>query len=246
MNAMVLAAGLGTRLRPWTLTHPKALVPVDGVPMLERVIGNLRRQGFDRIVVNAHHFARQVIDFVHSKDFGADIYISDESRRLLDTGGGIVKAAQAPGFGTEPLLVHNTDILGNADLAALMQSHMEGGSAATLLVSDRNSSRRLVYDGNMTLRGWHDVERDLWRPAGFVAGDGESELAFSGIHVVGPEAVREMEGLFGQNPFPVMDYYLSPDREGRVAGMVQNGLEVLDIGKPASLSRASEVLSRLG
>ncbi len=121
MKAMILAAGLGTRLRPWTLEHPKALVPVGGVPMLERVIVRLKDEGFDEIVVNIHHFGDQIIDFVRSKDFGVKIFISDERGELLDTGGGLVYAREL--LGEDPVLVHNVDILSNADLKSFMRKH---------------------------------------------------------------------------------------------------------------------------
>lgn len=121
MKAMILCAGLGTRLRPWTLSHPKALVPVGGVPMLERVIDKLRSQGFDYIVVNVHHFPEQIVDFLRQRDLGVKIAVSDESDRLLDTGGAIMKAEELLRFSDGPVLVHNVDILSDADLRGLMQ-----------------------------------------------------------------------------------------------------------------------------
>ena len=148
---MILAAGLGTRLKPWTLEHPKALVPVDGIPMLERVILKLKSQGFDEIVVNVHHFAGQITDFLDSKDFGIKISISDERGGLLDTGGGLVHARHL--LEGEPFLVHNVDILSNADLSALMHFHESEGNDVTLLTSDRKSSRKLLFDedGSLTV-----------------------------------------------------------------------------------------------
>ncbi|MDE5875469.1 MAG: NTP transferase domain-containing protein, partial [Muribaculaceae bacterium] len=109
MKAMILAAGLGTRLKPWTLEHPKALVPVGGVPMLERVILKLKSSGFDQIVINIHHFGEQIIEFVESRDFGVDISISDERGRLLDTGGGILHAEGLLRVDEGPVLIHNVD-----------------------------------------------------------------------------------------------------------------------------------------
>ena len=151
MRAMILAAGLGTRLKPWTLEHPKALVPVDGIPMLERVILKLKSQGFDEIVVNVHHFAGQITDFLDSKDFGIKISISDERGGLLDTGGGLVHARHL--LEGEPFLVHNVDILSNADLSALMHFHESEGNDVTLLTSDRKSSRKLLFDEDGSLKG---------------------------------------------------------------------------------------------
>ena len=144
MKAMIFAAGLGTRLKPLTDHMPKALVPVAGKPILEHVIGKLKSSGFDEVVINVHHFADQIIDFLKAKDnFGIKIWISDETDELLDTGGGIQKAA--PYF-DEPFLVHNADILSNVDLKALYDFHRTSGNDATLLVSPRKTVRYLLFD----------------------------------------------------------------------------------------------------
>lgn len=245
MNAMILAAGLGTRLKPWTLEHPKALVPVEGEPMLGRVIKNLIRQGFDYIVVNVHHFADQIVDYLAANDFGVEIAVSDESGVLLDTGGGLVKAEPLLRLERGPVLVHNVDILSNADLHGLMMRHEELGGVATMLVSDRESGRKLIFDREMRLRGWHNLSTGEYRPEGFRTSSGENELAFSGIHVVSGEMISEMKRINGVGKFPVMDYYLSPRRIGEVYGYCQSGLKVLDIGKPASLTRAGVILCQL-
>lgn len=246
MKAMILAAGLGTRLRPWTERHPKALVPVAGVPMLERVIMKLKSEGFSYIIVNVHHFAGQIIEFLASRDFGVEISVSDESGMLLDTGGGLVKATELLSVEDGPLLVHNVDILSDASLRRLMESHSSGTDAATLLVSDRESSRRLVFGGDMGLRGWHHLGEERFRPEGFMPCEGDLEYAFSGIHVVGADMLSEMRALMGECAFPVMDYYLSPLRKCKVRGHVQTGLSLIDIGKPATLSQADELLRRIG
>ncbi len=237
MKAMILAAGLGTRLRPWTLSHPKALVPVDGVPMLERVISRLKDEGFDEIIVNVHHFGEQIIDFLESHDFGVKIFVSDERDLLLDTGGGIVKADALAG--DEPVLVHNVDILSNASLGDLMKRHLENGDDATLLVSDRASSRKLIFDPAMTLRGWYHLEEQRYRPEDLASAPGDREYAFSGIYVAGKGMRKEMREMFGEQKFPVMDYLLSANREGKVSGYVQPGLELIDIGKPETLRKAN-------
>lgn len=243
MKAMILAAGMGTRLKPWTDTHPKALVPVGGVPMLGRVIMNLRAQGFDTLVVNVHHFAGQIKDYLKANDFGVDIRISDESGRLLDTGGGLVHAGSLLGTDRRPFLVHNVDILSNARLGALMEAHELGGSSATLLVSDRDSSRKLLFDSNMILRGWHNANTGGYRPTGFEPKSDYKKLAFSGIYALSVGALDEMEGMFGTEPFPIMDYFLSPCRKAVVRGIGQPGLELADIGKPGTLARADRMYS---
>lgn len=239
MKAMVLAAGLGTRLRPWTLSHPKALVPVGGVPMLERVIRSLVSEGFDDIVVNVHHFAGQVVDFLEAHEFGARVRVSDESERLLDTGGALVKAFPLLfGESAEPVLVHNVDILSDCRLGDFMRGHVASGSDVSLLVSRRDSSRRLAFDGGMELRGWHNVESGAVRPEGFTPSEAYREYAFSGIYAVGRRAVEEMAESGRGVAFPVMDYFLDPARRCRVRGEVAGSLRLIDIGKPATLSRA--------
>ena len=144
MQAMIFAAGLGTRLKPLTDTMPKALVRVDGIPLIEHVAEKMKCAGVERIVVNVHHFAGQVISFLHDNgNFGMDIRISDESDMLLDTGGGIKKAL--PMFiPDEPVLIHNVDILSNVDLRWLYEKH--DGADATLLVSRRATKRYLLFD----------------------------------------------------------------------------------------------------
>lgn len=166
MQAMIFAAGLGTRLRPLTDKMPKALVEVDGKPLIEHVIEKLRKSGFTSIVVNVHHFSNQIIDYLNAHDFGVDIRISDETDKLLDTGGGLRKAAHL--FNPdEQVLIHNVDILSNADLRTfyeqgpLMTNYATGGkmkAAATLLVSWRKTKRYLLFDADMRLVGWTNIE----------------------------------------------------------------------------------------
>ena len=149
---MIFAAGLGTRLKPFTGHMPRALVPVAGKPMLEHVINKLKTVGVDEIVINVHHFAQQVIDFLKEKDnFGIKIWISDETDQLLETGGGIKKAA--PYF-AEPFLVHNAAILSNVDLKAMYDFHIANGNDATLLVSPRKTVRYLLFNKENRLCGW--------------------------------------------------------------------------------------------
>ena len=146
MKAMIFAAGLGTRLKPLTDHLPKALVPVAGKPMLEHVILKLKAAGFTEIVINIHHFGEQIIGFLQANQhFGLTIHISDEREQLLDTGGGIQKASTF--FqGNEPFLVHNVDILSDTDLKTLYDYHVQSGNDATLLASQRKTSRYLLFD----------------------------------------------------------------------------------------------------
>ncbi|MGB1243748.1 MAG: sugar phosphate nucleotidyltransferase, partial [Chitinophagales bacterium] len=159
MKAMIFAAGLGTRLRPLTNDKPKALVEVNGKPLLEIVILQLKRYGFRDIVVNVHYFAKQIIRFLEAKNnFGIHIQISDESDLLLETGGGLQKAKHFLCSDDEPFLVHNVDILSDINLKALYQSHLEGSPLATLVVRNRKTSRYLLFDETNRLCGWKNVK----------------------------------------------------------------------------------------
>ena len=241
MKAMILAAGLGTRLKPLTDKIPKALVEVDGVPMLERVILRLKNEGFDKIVINIHHFADQIKEFLAAKDFMIHIQISDETGELLDTGGGIVKAFDLLfKDDTSPVLFHNVDILSDADLKGLMVSNMKREGGSTLLVNNRESSRKLIFNSEMKLEVWHDLKGNSYRWIEEPHEEG-SELAFSGIYIMSKKSVEEMKGLKGIGKFSVMEYFLSPKRKERVEGYNQNGLRVIDIGKPTTLLRASGI-----
>ena len=181
MQAMIFAAGLGTRLKPLTDTKPKALVEVGGKPLLWHVIHRLRQAGFGRIVINVHHFASQIVDYVHAHDdFGLDIRISNEQETLLDTGGGIRHAASL--FDADsPVLIHNVDILSSVDLKQLYEA--AGDADAALLVSERTTKRYLLFDADDALCGWTNVESgELKGPVadGNIEMSGLQRLAFSG------------------------------------------------------------------
>ena len=155
MKAMILAAGLGTRLEHHTLERPKALVEVNGKPLLAYVIEKLIASNFRHIVINVHHFAEQIIEYIQRNNFDARIEFSDETNRLLNTGGGILKAKPFLD-GDEPFLVHNVDILSDIDLLKLADYHNATNSFATLAVGKRNSSRQFLFDSTMKLAGWRN------------------------------------------------------------------------------------------
>lgn len=236
MKAFILAAGLGTRLKPWTDSHPKALVPVGGIPMLERVVEKLCSHGMENITVNVHHFADQVRDFISKK--GWRLHISDESPLLLETGGALLHASQFLKSDSEPILIHNVDILSNADFKALEQAHHDRNADITLLVSPRESSRKLIFDNQWRLKGWHSLAKDEFRPAGFNPSSSDFELAFSGIYIVSPSVLDFMvkEGWSGR--FSIMDLMLDSIHKLRIFGLNQSDLELIDIGKPDALHRA--------
>lgn len=248
MKALILAAGLGTRLRPWTLSHPKALVPVGGVPMLERVIVRMREQGFSDITVNVHHFADQIIGFLSSRDFGVTIHISDETDCLLDTGGAILKAAPFLAADNRPFLVHNVDILSDAPLRKLMDSHILSGRDVSLVTSQRESSRKLIFSPDGTLAGWHNLSTGKYRPDGFSpeCTGNLSECAFSGIYYVSAdaiEALRDYSREIGSPQFPIMDYLLHRPQKSDIGELRLENLSLIDIGKPETLGQADRLMS---
>lgn len=241
MKAMIFAAGLGTRLRPLTDNMPKALVPVAGKPMLERVILRLKAAGFNEITVNIHHFGQQIIDFIEAnQQFGITIHISDERGELLDTGGGIKKARPFLD-GNEPFLVHNADILTDVDLTKLYRYHTENDADATLLVSRRNTSRYLLFDAGNQLKGWVNKSTGEVKPQGFNYTQGElSEMAFGGVHVISPRLFRLLEGEQWQGKFSIVPFYLSICRQARIQGFSSEGYQWFDIGKPETLALAED------
>ena len=237
---MIFAAGLGTRLKPLTDHMPKALVPVAGKPMLEHVIGKLKAAGFDEIVINVHHFAYQIIDFLKEKDnFGIQIWISDETEELLDTGGGIKKAAH---FFDEPFLVHNADILSNVDLKALYEHHLSSGNDATLLVSPRKTVRYLLFDEGNRLCGWINKDTLQTKPEGFIyQPEIQKEYAFGGIHIISPTLFKHI-GDEWTGKFSIMDFYLQTCKKARLGGYAKEDLQLIDIGKPDTLAKAEEFI----
>lgn len=248
MKAMILAAGLGTRLRPWTLNHPKALVPVAGVPMLQRIIESLKDQGFYDLIINVHHFADQIIEFVNKQDFGVGIGISDESCNLLDTGGGLLQALDCFADDDEPVLVHNVDILSNVDLKKFMQEHLSSGNDVSLLTSNRDSSRKLIFDSNGMLMGWHNLISDELRPAGFKKEPRYEEEAFSGIYIVNSSILNDLKN-YSQRiksvSFPIMDFFLENINNLKIGRIHQSEFRMIDIGKPDALNKAEEMLKML-
>ena len=237
---MIFAAGLGTRLKPITDNLPKALVPIAGKPLLEHIILKLIRSGFDEIIVNVHHFPDLIIDFLKSKNyFGIRIEISDERNYLLDTGGGIRNAAWFLDDG-KSFLVHNVDILSNVDLQKLYQKHLQTNSLATLVVSERDTFRYLLFDDDLKLKGWVNEKSGELKPIGFKNPQLYKKLAFSGIQILSPEIFRLMNDL--QPKFPVMDFYLSNIKTQNITGFIPDNYRMIDVGKLDVLGEAEKYL----
>lgn len=239
MQAMIFAAGLGTRLKPLTDTMPKAMVKVGGEPLLKRVIERLSEAGVDRMVVNVHHFANQITDYLKANaNFGLDIRISDESAMLLDTGGGLKKAAPLL-RGDEPILIHNVDILSNVDLQAFYTDHAD--HAATLLVSERQTKRYLLFDDTMRLVGWTNIETgEVRSPYPNLDPARCRRYAFSGIHLFSPRLFPLMDAF--PDKFGIVDFYLNTCANADIHGYVKSDLHLMDVGKIDTLSMAEDFL----
>ena len=237
MKAMLFAAGMGTRLQNETANKPKALVEVGGITLLQRAIERLRSEGFDEIVVNVHHFAEQIIDFIKSKDWGFPIHISDERRKLLETGGGLKFAAHFFS-GKDPVLIYNVDIISNLNLKTLLKEHQKSNALATLVVRNRVSQRYFKFDRDKRLAGWLNKktgESKIARPDGFTQG---TEMAFSGIHMVEPEIFNYMPE---EDRFSIVKVYLELAKTHVIKGYYDTSDTWIDVGKPAQLAQAREL-----
>lgn len=243
MNALILAAGLGTRLGELTSDRPKALVEVCGHTMLEHQLRHLSAAGFDRFVINIHHFSNKVKEFLERNNwYGLDIRLSDETDMLLDTGGGIRKAMRL--FDNDlPVLVHNVDIFSSVNLKALYDGHVASGADATLLTAVRNTSRYLYFDNDDMLRGWSnektgqvrspypDFDKSLCQPR-----------AFQGIHVVS----RTLLSLLDEIPeprFSITDFYVDNAARLKLRSVLSDPNNWVDAGKPEALPRAARIIS---
>mgnify|MGYP003503548279 FL=1 len=235
MQAMILAAGLGTRLKPITDELPKALVEVNGKTLLEIAIRNLIENDFRRIIINVHHFANKVIDFINNNTFAADIYISDESDLLLDTGGGIKHAKRF--FDNSPILVHNVDIISNLNLKEFYQYHISDDSVASLVVSNRKSNRYLLFNEADILCGWQDINKD----EKIIVKENSklNQLAFNGIHILNPHLINSFPD---EKVFSVIKAYLKIAGTEDIHAYVSDEIKWIDVGKVDSLQKASQLI----
>jgi len=245
MKAMIFAAGLGTRLKPITDTLPKALVPVGGEPLLYHVITKLKAAGYTELVINVHHFADQIREYLATHDFGLPISISDETSELLETGGGIAHAKDLIMPTGEPFLIHNVDILSNLDIP-WFRSQTRPEAVSTLLVSERETSRYLLFDGEMRLVGWTNVTTgEVRSPYPDLNPDHYHKLAFAGIHNLSPAIFDAFEQAGFTGRFPIMDFYIRECANYPIYGVSAPGLRLLDVGKVDSLAQAEELLASL-
>lgn len=235
MKALIFAAGKGTRLKPFTDHHPKALAMVNEVPLLERNIRFLQSFGINEFVINIHHFGDQIVNFLKKRDnFGAKVEISDERNELLETGGGLVFARKFLDF-QEDFLIMNADILTDMNVAKFVKYHQEKKDFATLAVSDRNSSRKLLFNPEMILRGWLNVQTGEQRLAEF--NKGFKALAFSGIHCINPEIFNKIKRT---GKFSIMEEYLDLMHSEQIHGYEHQGI-LIDVGRPESVFEAEKI-----
>jgi len=239
MKAMILAAGLGTRLKPFTDHHPKALAVVNDKTILQRNIEYLASFGIKDIIINVHHFAEQVIFFVEKNNgFGSNISFSDERDEVLETGGGIKKAARFFEKQNEPFVVMNVDVLTDMNLAAMISLHKTKSPMATLAVSLRQTSRYFLFDESNLLCGWKNVktgEEIISRKSSKYI-----EKAFSGIHVISPKIFSLIKS---EGKFSMVDVYLELAKTQAIQAFDHTGSKFIDVGKPESILRAAQIFS---
>lgn len=235
MKAMIFAAGMGTRLQPFTDNHPKALAQVNGVPLLERNIKYLQSYGINDFVINIHHFGGQILAFLAENDnFGANIEISNESDELLETGGGLLFARRFL-ENEKTFLIMNVDILTDLNITNFINIHELKGGMVTLAVSDRESTRKLMFNDKMYLKGWKNLTTNKKTVVGGIFK--LRELAFSGVHCVNSEIFTKITRT---GKFSIMDEYLDMMKEDIIIGY-QHTANLIDVGKPESVAEAEKL-----
>lgn len=235
MKAMIFAAGLGTRFKPWTDSHPKALAVVNGKSLLQRAVEYLQQYGFTDIVVNVHHFADQVTQSIReNKGWGCNIEVSDEKDEVLETGGGLLKAQEL--LGNETFLTVNVDILTDLNLKAFLSYHQQQKSLISVAVTDRETSRYLLFNKYNRLCGWRNKKTGEEKVV--IHAPELTERAYSGIAFFEPD-------VFSQIPFngkfSLIDLYLALAPQNKIAGFDHSGNKLLDVGKPDSVAQAEQL-----
>lgn len=232
---MIFAAGLGTRFKPWTDNHPKALAVVNGKSLLQRNIEYLQQYGITDVIVNVHHFSQQIIDAIdHNNGWNSHITISDESDEVLETGGGLKKAA--PLFNAATIVIINTDILTDLDLGNMLRFHAEKKPLATLATTGRNTSRYFLFNDQQLLCGWRNTktgEEKISRMATTYY-----QKAFSGIHIID----KKLLSLISRSgKFSMVDVYLDLAATENILSFDHTGSKFIDVGKPESVALAEQL-----
>jgi NDP-sugar pyrophosphorylase family protein len=233
-KAMIFAAGIGSRLKPWTDSHPKALAEVHGKSLLQRNIEYLQGYGIKDVVVNVHHFADQIIEAVNKNNgWGSTVTISNEVGEILETGGGLLKASTLLENGS-PIVVLNVDILTDLNLEAMIGYHQEKKPLATLATSTRDTSRYFLFDEGNNLCGWKNVKTGEIKSAHLLKGT-EFQRAFSGIHIVESRLFPLIKKV---GKFSIVDVYLELMSEHTIKAFDNSGNRFIDVGKPESIEKA--------
>lgn len=242
MKAMIFAAGLGTRLKPITDRIPKALLPIGGKTLLQWQLEKLQAAGITDVVINIHHFAEQIIDYCATHTpAGMHIAFSDERDMLLETGGGLRKAATLLA-GDEPVLVLNVDVLSNIDIRSLVAAH-QPDSLATIVVSERQTQRYFLFNDRMLLRGWKNFATGAIRPEQLTDADQLRPLAFSGMHIVSPRIFRLMHDY--PEKFSIVDFYINTCTDEAIRAYIPDNYRMMDIGKIDHLQEAEQFTQSL-
>ena len=240
-KAMILAAGMGTRLKPFTLSHPKALAEIDGIPLLEYAIRHLKRYGFNDIVINVHHFAEQITDFLEKKNnFDINIQISDETDQLLNTGGGLKKASWF--FNDkDPFLLYNVDVLTDINLRDFYSYHLQSDALVSLAVRGRKTSRYFLFNQQGYLCGWKNMSTNEIR----ITNPNVSRLqpfAFSGIQVINHEVIDMLEKYNGN--FSITNLYLDLCANYKILAFNHDKSFWLDLGTAEKIKEAEDILCK--
>ena len=238
MKAMILAAGLGTRLRPLTNTLPKALVKVQNIPIMEIIIRQLSFYGFKDIVINLHYLPDQILSYLDSQNH-RDIrfYVSHEADKILDTGGGIKHAREWLDDGN-PFLVHNVDVISDIDLLEMYRFHQAENALATLAVKDKNSPRSLLFDRNWILSGWENLDTDERKIIRKESPGDLHRIGFCGIHVISPEIFNLMQK---ENVFSIINTYIQLASDYKIVGFPAEENLWMDIGSHQQLKEANKL-----
>lgn len=239
MKAMIFGAGLGTRLKPFTDHHPKALATVNNKTLLQRNVEYLLSYGIDDIIINIHHFGEQIKKVINDNNgFGARISFSDESDFLLETGGGLKKATWF--FDDNlPFALMNVDILTDLNIDNMLQQHKSSGAIATLAVSDRETSRYFLFDEEKHLCGWRNIKTNkeiIARPSSALV-----QKAFSGVHILSPAIFKYLDKYQGKDfpqKFSIVDPYLEITEKESILSFDHTGSKLIDVGKPESIAMA--------
>lgn len=236
MKAMLLAAGLGTRLKPFTDSHPKALVTIKNKSLLQRNIEYLSSAGITDVIINVHHFADQISGLIKKNNgFGSKVSISDETNEVLETGGGLMKA-KSFFENSQPFVLMNVDVLTDLNISKMIDQHISTKALATLAVTNRKTTRYFLFDDLQTLCGWKNIktgEQKISKEAGKYF-----QKAFSGIHIISPEifSLIKMKGKFS-----MIDVYLTLCKTHTITGFDHSTSKFIDVGKPESIQIAEEI-----